>query len=157
MRLFNKKIKMYAPVDGKSELLENVDDEVFSTGMMGKGYAVIPSADEVYSPVDGVVTTLFPTKHAIGFKTGNMEILLHMGIDTVDLKGAPFTIHVKNGQKVDANTLVATMDRKAITESGRATTTLVLITNSSETVKKLDVNAEPTVIHSQEIATITPA
>jgi glucose-specific phosphotransferase system IIA component len=156
MGLFSKKVQFSAPADGKLISLTQVTDEVFSTGMMGKGYAVEPTADDVYSPVVGKVTTLFPTKHAIGFQVGDMEVLLHMGIDTVDLKGAPFTIHVELGQEVTADTLVASMDRDAIQSSGRSATTMVLITNSDETVKTLKVTGKEVVTHAEAVASVTP-
>lgn len=156
MHLFSKKIKFTAPVNGQLIPLTDVSDEVFSSGMMGQGYAIQPTDDAVYSPITGTVTHLFPTKHAIGFQVGEMEVLLHMGIDTVELHGEPFEINVTEGQAVTPETQVATMDRQAIVASGRDTVTMVLITNSADTVKNLQLDSPSEVTHSQVIATVTP-
>lgn len=81
--------------------------------MMGDGYAIQPQSGEIYSPIDGIITTLFPTKHAIGIKNKKgLEILIHMGLDTVELEGDPFEIKVSQGQKVNKNQLIAKMNLK---------------------------------------------
>nr|WP_317638229.1 glucose PTS transporter subunit IIA [Lactobacillus xylocopicola] len=111
--------------------LTEVNDEVFAQKMMGEGFAVEPSSDHVYSPVAGEVMTVFDTKHAIGIKTiEGLEVLVHMGIDTVELNGKPFTVNVKGGDQVTASTILATMDRAAITAAGKQTAVITVITNA---------------------------
>ena len=92
---------MYAVANGTIIPISEVNDPVFSQKMMGDGYAVVPENGEIYAPIEGEVLSVFQTKHAIGLKmTNGLEILLHMGIDTVELNGAPFTIKVKEGDTV---------------------------------------------------------
>jgi PTS system trehalose-specific IIC component len=99
--------------------------------MMGEGYAVKPTSHDVYSPVKGKVTNIFETKHAIGFLTeSGLEVLLHMGLDTVELKGAPFSVLVNVGDTVDENTKVAIMDLERVKNSGKETDVVVVVTNS---------------------------
>ncbi len=119
-----------AAVDGELEPITEVTDDVFSQKMMGDGYAIEPTTNEVYSPVSGVVSTIFPTKHAIGITTDKgLEVLVHMGLDTVDLKGKPFESYVKQGQKISENTLLSKMDIEAVKASGREATVVVVYTN----------------------------
>ena len=88
--------------------------------MMGDGYAVRPSNGKIYAPVAGTVSSIFETKHAIGILTpGGAEVLVHMGLDTVELKGAPFTVKVSEGDAVTVDTLIAEMDLEAVTKAGR--------------------------------------
>lgn len=125
-----KEQSVVAVADGKVEPITEVTDDVFSQKMMGDGYAIEPSSNEVCSPVSGVVSTVFPTKHAIGITTDKgLEILVHMGLDTVELKGAPFQSQVQEGQSVTKNTLLSKMDVAAIEKSGREATVVVVYTN----------------------------
>lgn len=120
----------YTPTAGQLLAIEDVKDPTFSQKMLGDGYAVEPSDGKVVSPVDGEIMTVFPTKHAIGIKTDDgLEILVHMGLDTVELKGEPFTVNVSEGQKVRHGDLLATADLQAINHSGKGTTMIVIITN----------------------------
>lgn len=121
---------LVAAVNGKLEPITDVPDDVFSQKMMGDGYAINPSSKEVYAPVSGIVSTVFPTKHAIGITTDKgLEVLIHMGLDTVDLKGVPFQSQVKQGQRVNENTLLSEMDVDAIRNSGRDATVVIVYTN----------------------------
>jgi PTS system D-glucosamine-specific IIC component len=121
---------MVAPLSGKLVGLKDIPDKVFAEGMMGTGFAIDPDDGMVYSPVNGVVDNVFPTKHAIGIVSdGGKEILIHMGIDTVKIGGAPFEIFVKNGEMVEAGQKLAKMDLKAIREDGYATIVPILFTN----------------------------
>ncbi|MGL5884730.1 MAG: beta-glucoside-specific PTS transporter subunit IIABC, partial [Bombilactobacillus sp.] len=105
-----------SPVKGELLPLSQSDDEAFASQAMGKGFVVKPSEGKVYAPVDGKVVSLFSTKHAIGILGDNgAEILIHIGIDTVDLKGKYFTAHVKQGQKVTKGQLLIEFDRSKIT------------------------------------------
>lgn len=113
--------------------IEKVADPVFSEKMMGDGYGVKPTTGEVYSPVVGTVTSVFPSKHAIGILTdGGLEVLVHMGIDTVELNGEPFTSHVKEGDKVTSESLLSTMDLKALAEAGKDDVVVVVLTNMNK-------------------------
>lgn len=110
--------------------IENVADPTFAQKMLGDGFAIEPSDGTITAPVDGTVTTVFPTKHAIGFKTASgLEVLLHMGIDTVALNGEPFDVKVSADQSVKHGDVVATVDLDAIKAAGKATTMMVIITN----------------------------
>ncbi|MBI0033449.1 PTS transporter subunit EIIC [Lactobacillus sp. M0396] len=128
-------IEFTAPVNGKFKSLVDVDDEVFSKKMMGEGFAIEPSDQHIFSPVEGKVVSIFKTKHAIGLKTKDgLEVLLHMGIDTVDLAGKPFTIKVKEGEKVSPKIELAEMDLEQIKASGKKPTIITVITNSIDHV-----------------------
>lgn len=129
---FSKKKKqtITAVVDGKLEPITAVNDEVFSQKMMGDGYAIEPNSSNVYSPVSGTISTVFPTEHAIGITTEKgLEILVHMGLDTVELKGEPFKNKIEEGQHVSQSTLLSEIDVKTIKRSGRAATIIVVYTN----------------------------
>lgn len=119
--------------DGKVLAITEVNDPVFSQKMMGDGFGVEPVNGTVYAPVAGIVTSVFPTKHALGLLTDEgLEVLVHMGIDTVDLKGGPFTVNVKEGDKVSAGDKIAQMDLAAIQKAGKQTTIIVAFTNAAE-------------------------
>ncbi|MDN6607774.1 MAG: PTS system trehalose-specific EIIBC component [Tetragenococcus halophilus] len=125
--------KLFAPVSGELLKITAVDDPVFSQKMMGDGYAVKPTEDQIYSPVAGTISSVFETKHAIGILTDSgVEVLVHMGLDTVELKGAPFTINVKENDQVSSDTQLATMDRKAVKDAGKQTDVLTVFTNGDK-------------------------
>ena len=127
----SKKELLFAPASGEVIAIDEVEDPVFGIKMMGEGFAVKPNNNDVYSPVEGIVSSVFETQHAIGFLTDSgLEVLLHMGLDTVELKGAPFTVHVKEGDRVTANTLVATMKLDEVMSAGKKTDIITVITNS---------------------------
>lgn len=122
-----------SPVKGKIVKLEEVNDQAFSSKMMGEGFAVVPSEGRVTSPFDSEVVSVFPTKHAIGLKRlDGLELLIHVGIDTVELKGEYFETLVKQGDFVKKDQLLLTFDDKKIKELGFDTTTMVVVTNSKE-------------------------
>ncbi|MCZ0716864.1 PTS transporter subunit IIBC [Aerococcus kribbianus] len=123
--------EFYSPAQGQAMAISEVKDDVFSQKMMGDGYAVQPSDNEIVSPVKGEIIQVFHTKHAIGIKTdGGTDILVHMGLDTVELEGKPFEILVSEGDIVDGGQPIAKMDLKAIEEAGKATTIVVALTNN---------------------------
>ncbi|MGR3741170.1 N-acetylglucosamine-specific PTS transporter subunit IIBC [Companilactobacillus sp. DQM5] len=125
--------EFYTVADGKLVDIESVNDATFSQKMLGDGYAVIPTNGKIVAPVDGEVVTVFPTKHAVGFKTENgLEVLLHMGIDTVELNGEPFDIAVEAGQKVKHGDVVANVDLDKIKKAKKDTAMMVIVTNMSE-------------------------
>ena len=123
--------ELFAVANGTAVAITEVPDPVFSQKMMGDGYAVRPTDTHVYAPIAGTVTSVFETKHAIGLLTpAGLEVLVHMGIDTVELKGAPFTVKVKAGDVVTAETELAEMDIEAVKAAGKATDILVVLTNA---------------------------
>ena len=123
--------EVYSVADGEVIALEQVKDPVFSQKMMGDGFAVEPANGNIVSPVSGTVSSIFPTKHALGLVTeAGLEVLVHIGLDTVSLEGKPFTVHVAEGQKVAVGDLLVTADLEAIREAGRETSTIVVFTNA---------------------------
>ena len=123
--------EVYSVADGEVIALEQVKDPVFSQKMMGDGFAVEPENGNIVSPVSGTVSSVFPTKHALGLVTeAGLEVLVHIGLDTVSLEGKPFTVHVAEGQKVAAGDLLVTADLDAIRAAGRETSTIVVFTNA---------------------------
>ncbi len=120
-----------APVTGKLQKLEDVKDDVFSKKMLGDSFAIDPSNGKIVAPVDGTIDSVMDTKHAITLKTnkGHLDVLMHLGLDTVELKGKPFIINVKPGDKVKAGTQIGSMDIKAIKEAGKEPVVLTIIAN----------------------------
>ena len=126
-----KAIVIASPLSGRVIPLEEVADGVFSEKMVGDGFAVEPADNQVYAPADCEVTTVFGTRHAIGLTTPEgCELLIHLGIDTVQLNGAPFTINVKEGDTLKKGDLIGSFDEKAILDAGYRTVTPVVVTNS---------------------------
>lgn len=137
MRNFFKKktksIELFSPSQGEIIPIERVPDEVFSSKMMGDGFAVKPIGEELFSPVCGEVISVFPTKHAIAVKSlQNLEVLIHIGIDTVELQGAPFQVFVEVGEKVTPKSKLAKVDLSYLKEKNKPTDIMVILTNMSE-------------------------
>ncbi|HCX39812.1 PTS sugar transporter subunit IIA [Lactobacillus acetotolerans] len=154
---FKKKsngVEVDAAVDGKIMPITDVKDDVFSTKMLGDGYAIKPSDGHVYAPIGGTISTLFPTKHAIGITTEQgLEVLIHLGLDTVELKGAPFTVNIKKGDKVKRGDSLATMDIKMITDKGYDDSAIVVYTNM-KLLKSVSTINSGQVTHGQKVQTI---
>lgn len=128
-----KAIEVESPLDGEVIPLSEVKDKAFASGAIGRGCAIIPSDGTIYSPVSGSVITVFATKHAIGIMGDDgEEVLIHLGINTVELNGANFDITVKEGDRVNAGDKIGTMDIDTIKAAGYDVTTPVIITNSNE-------------------------
>lgn len=126
-------VKLMAPMKGAVMGLHDVADEVFSKGLLGKGMAIEPVDGKVVSPIAGTVTTVFPTEHAIGLTDDHgMEVLIHVGLDTVSLNGEPFEALVAAGDRVEVGTELLQADLDAIKAAGLPTTTVVVITNTDE-------------------------
>lgn len=126
-------LRLDSPIQGKLVPLSEVKDPAFASGAMGRGAAVSEPVGKVYSPVDGEVTVLFETKHAIGLHGENgADILIHVGLDTVNLKGEHFTAHVAQGDKVKRGQLLLEFDAEAIKAAGYDVTTPVLVTNAAD-------------------------
>lgn len=129
----NKLNQVNCPVKGKIVPLNEVNDEMFSKEVLGKGVAIIPVEGKIYAPANGIISATFETKHAIGLTTENgSEILIHVGIDTVKLEGKPFIQYVEKGEYVKAGSLLLEFDLKMIKEAGLDYTTMVVVTNSND-------------------------
>ena len=138
-----ERIELSAPMTGKIVPLSEVPDEVFSSGCLGEGVAVIPEDGNVYAPCDAKVTTTMDTKHAVGLTTkSGVELLIHVGLDTVSLEGKPFQYYVKEGDEVKKGQLLLSADLKAIEASGLKTHTPVIITNADDYVSIKSVEAD---------------
>ncbi len=125
--------ELFTPIKGKVLPLSEAQDEAFASGAIGKGVVIEPSEGEVYAPITGTVTTLFPTLHAIGITGDNgVEILIHIGLNTVRLDGNGFVAHVKQGDKVKKGQLLLDFDRDFIKKSGYSVQTIVVITNGKD-------------------------
>ena len=121
-----------SPVKGRVIPLKEVPDPAFAEGILGVGVAVIPAEGSVYAPVDGTVAAAFPTGHAVGLQSDDgMEVLIHVGIDTVSMKGEGFCLKVSQGDKVKRGDLLLTFDARKIEEAGHETTTMVLVSNAA--------------------------
>jgi len=132
-----KTASIVSPLTGDVKLLNQVNDQVFSSGALGKGIAIEPTTGNAFSPVDGVISTLFPTGHAIGITSDEgVEILIHIGIDTVQLNGKYYDPQIKQGDQVKQGDLLVNFDIERIKEAGYQVTTPIIITN---TVNYLDV------------------
>lgn len=136
-------IALITPLEGKIIPLDQVEDEAFACGAMGKGIAIEPSEGKVSAPFDGTIATLFPTKHALGIVSDTgCEVLIHIGFNTVQLNGKHFTAHVQQGDKVKKGQLLIEFDMEAIKEEGCSLTTPVIITNTNSFKDILDVSQE---------------
>ncbi|MDQ2048186.1 N-acetylglucosamine-specific PTS transporter subunit IIBC [Enterococcus faecium] len=139
--LSEEQLAVYAPSKGELIPISEVADPVFSEKMMGDGFAVLPEANEVFAPISGTILNVFPTKHAIGIQTDNgLEVLLHMGINTVDLKGEPFTLYVEEGQRIARGQLIAVVDLEMLEKAGKKSDMIVVFTNGAA-VKELSIRS----------------
>ncbi|WP_182187517.1 PTS glucose transporter subunit IIA [Pectinatus frisingensis] len=140
--LFGKKeLHIDAPVQGKIFDIDKVPDEVFSSKMMGDGFAVEPENDTITAPCDGVIAVLAKTKHAIAIQSKEgVQILIHIGLDTVELNGRGFTAYVEQGAGVKRGDKLITFDRDYIKNQGKPLTTMLVLTNMDEKIKKIEKN-----------------
>lgn len=136
-----KEVQVMSPCKGEVVPVEEVPDPVFSKKMLGDGFAVIPTGDivEMIAPISGKVVQIFPTNHAYGIEMKNgVEVLVHIGLDTVELKGEGFTRLVEEGQTVQAGTPIMKVDFSNIRDRGKNTITPVVFT-STERIKEMRV------------------
>ncbi|WP_345753205.1 glucose PTS transporter subunit IIA [Lactiplantibacillus pentosus] len=134
--------RLLAPVAGRVLALADVQDPVFATATMGPGFAIQPTDGHVVAPVSGRVTVVAATKHAVGLVTASgLEVLVHMGIDTVELNGAPFVCHVQVGDTVQAGEVLAEMDLAALQRAQKLATVIVVVTNGQTVLDDLIVAA----------------
>lgn len=160
--LFKKKspkpsVELYAICDGTFKKIEQVNDAVFSEKMMGDGFAITPKSGKVSvcSPIQGKIVSIFPTKHALTIETPDgTEVIIHMGIDTVELKGEGFDIHATEGQDVDQNTIIASMDTDLITNKEKITDIIVAFPNLEDKNKCLDIPTKKDVLISESLGRI---
>lgn len=153
MNLFSKKETLFSPVNGEIKPISETSDELFASKAIGDGFVVIPSTNEIYSPIKGKVVSVFPTKHAITLKKGKLEFLLHLGIDTVELNGEGFDIAVSPGDSVDENTLLGTVDFEFVTSKGKSTDVIFVCTNLKSN-QKIDAITNREVKHSENVSFI---
>lgn len=138
---FGTREELVSPVSGEIVSLSEVKDEVFSSGALGKGIAVNPTIGELYAPSTGEITTVFPTGHAIGMTTSEgTEILIHIGMDTVELEGKGFDIKAKQGDKVKQGDLLGYFDINYIKESGKPVVIPIVVTNSDQCLDVLTLD-----------------
>ena len=146
--------EVHSVADGEVINIEDVKDPVFSQKMMGDGFAVEPENGHIVSPVAGKVTSVFPTKHALGLATDNgLEVLVHIGLDTVSLEGKPFEVKVSEGQTVAAGDLLVEADLDAIRAAGRETSTIVVFTNA-DAIKSVKVEHTGKLAANAPVATV---
>lgn len=149
-----KQETLISPLKGEVKPLSEVNDEAFSKGALGKGVAIEPTEGKVIAPVDGVLTTLFPTGHAIGITSDNgVEILIHIGMDTVKLEGKYFTPKVKQGESVKAGQVILEFDIKAIKAAGYSLITPVIITNSGNYLDVIETD-QKTISYKEDLLTV---
>ena len=128
-----EEIVIYSPMDGDVAELSTCPDQVFASGMLGKGVVIKPAKGEVVAPCDGVIESIFDTKHAIGMVGANeAEILIHVGLDTVNLNGEGFTVETKDGAAVHKGDKLLNADLDIIKAKATSECTLVLVTNLAE-------------------------
>lgn len=145
---------VHSVADGQVINIEDVKDPVFSQKMMGDGFAVEPENGKIVSPVAGKVASIFPTKHALGLVTDNgLEVLVHIGLDTVSLEGKPFEVKVTEGQTVAAGDLLVEADLAAIREAGRETATVVVFTNT-DAIKSVKVEHTGKLVANAPVAKV---
>ena len=127
------RITIASPIEGEALQLETIHDDAFASGVLGKGAAILPKKGEVYAPADGVVSTLFPTLHAIGLETDDgAELLIHIGLDTVQLEGKGFEAVVSQGQRVTRGQLLLKFDMEYIKGQGFCLETPVIVVNTDD-------------------------
>lgn len=143
---------IYSPLQGELIALNDVKDEVFSAGIMGAGVAILPASGEIRAPFDGTVLSVFQTKHAIGLisKQG-VELLIHVGLDTVNLNGQFFDIEVSESEEIKKGDLLGTFELDTIKKAGYDITTPIIVTNSATLADVITVNLGKHVDNNQKI------
>ncbi|RSX51069.1 PTS system glucose-specific transporter subunit IICBA [Bifidobacterium goeldii] len=146
---------MLAPVDGAIKPITEVPDDTFAAKILGDGFAVTPATGRIVAPVSGKVTTVAQAKHAVGITTkGGLEVLVHIGVDTVQLGGAPFTMHVKEGDQVSAGDPIVDVDWATVKAAGKPTDVIVVFTNPA-IIGDLSITATGAVATGSPIGSVT--
>ncbi|EKU47495.1 PTS sugar transporter subunit IIA [Staphylococcus massiliensis] len=136
----DKNLEIYAPMSGSYVNIEDIPDPVFAQKMMGEGFGIKPNDGTVVSPINGTVDNVFPTKHAIGLKSENgLELLVHIGLDTVQLNGEGFETLVESGDTVEVGTPILKFDVSYINENAKSIISPVIITNT-DALESVNVN-----------------
>lgn len=148
--LKSKKISIFAPADGEVVGLEEVPDEVFSSRLAGDGVAIKPTSGIFVAPMDGIVSKIFPANHAFVIKNGDTEVIVHIGIDTVDLKGSGFVRIANEGDNVKAGDEIIKADLDYIANHARSTITPVVVSNSKIVIKQMGEIKKTTLIMEVE-------
>lgn len=153
LNLFKKEIQIYSPVNGRTQTIESVNDPMFSQKMMGDGIAISPSEGNFYAVESGVLSAFFPTMHAYGITCDNgVEILVHLGIDTVNANGNGFSSVRKQGERVEKGDLIITVDIDKLKQTYDMTTMVVITNLNNKTISKKNINQDVT--HSDPILTL---
>ncbi|MGU7918911.1 beta-glucoside-specific PTS transporter subunit IIABC [Streptococcus suis] len=146
---------VFSPLSGQILPLEKVNDATFSKKMLGDGVAIIPKDGKVYAPFDGAVTSLFPTKHAIGLTSDEgVELLIHFGLETVELKGRGFVSHVSDGEKVEKGQLMLEVDVEMLVAEGYDIVTPVVVTNTQEYLDVLLLSTKEEVNYADDLLAV---
>ncbi len=157
MALFSKQKDSGAinsPVAGKVKTLKSLKDGVFSEKMMGDGVVIAPSEEKFYAPISGTLTTVFPTGHAYGITSKNgVSVLVHIGLDTVALKGEGFKPAVKQGQKIKQGELLCEVDLKFVAKKAPSTDTIMVVTPETKVATQVEITSG-TVTKSSEMILI---
>lgn len=151
-----KQLDIYAPLSGKVFPLEEVPDPVFGQKMMGEGLAILPYDGQVFSPVDGEIVQVIKSKHAIGIRAHDgTEILIHVGLETVELKGEGFNVHIENGDTVKTGELIMTFDLEFIKQHAKDIITPIVITSSLNDTNKEYVVTDATEVKAADSILLT--
>lgn len=145
------KISLYAVADGELISIEEVNDITFASKMMGRGYAIRPTNGSITAPVEGVISEVFPTDHVVGFKTGELDVLLHMGINTVQLGDEPFETNAILDNKVNAQTQISIVDLDMIDQPGISSDMIILFINGNKVIDKFELYDLKEVKRGQEV------
>ncbi|MGG5373350.1 PTS sugar transporter subunit IIA [Enterococcus sp. AZ196] len=154
MWIRKKEVAIEMPVKGELIPIEEVNDPIFSSKTMGEGFAVRPKNGEIFAPVSGKVISIFETKHAIGIETKNgVSLLIHMGIDSVELKGVPFTLFVSEGRKIKQGSKIAEMDLAYFKEAGKSDEVVFVLTEKDQ-YKNFSIDQYGDISMNEQIGTI---
>jgi sugar PTS system EIIA component len=151
----SKEVVIKAPLSGEINALSDVPDPVFAEKMMGDGFAITPTEGKVVSPIDGEIVQVFHTKHAVGIRSNEgVEILIHVGLETVKLNGEGFDAHVTEGQKVNAGDHLLTFNLDYIKENAKSTITPVIFTNG-DVLEKIEIKGTGSIQAGTDVASVT--
>lgn len=153
MNLFGTKVKLVAPMTGELIDISEVEDITFAQKFLGDGVAIKPTDGKIVSPVDGKVIQVFHTKHALGLSFKGIELLIHIGMNTVELKGEGFEINVEEGDKVKAGDVIGHVNLELLKEKGYPTETPIVVTNM-EIIKSINKKSGPVIAGEDEIMEI---
>lgn len=150
-----EKNTVYSPLDGTVIPLKEIGDGIFSEGVLGPGCGIHPSSETVVAPCDGTIIQIADTKHAVGIKSRDgLEILIHVGLDTVAMNGRGFTVHTAVGEQVKCGQKLLSFDRRAISEAGYSDVTAVLIANGGD-YQEVRLCRTGEVLHTEKIITVS--